>query len=155
MTNFNLNKLPPSYAPVYAAMYPELAEVANCHGYALAIHGSLQRDFDLIAVPWVWNAKEPEILVDAITSEFAVTVVGTVGEKPHQRKVWSLSVGHGECAIDLSFAPMPDLTETKPNNLPKAEPLHRRDYVREFFIFCFGAATACMVMHTLQLLVFN
>ena len=63
----NPEKPPPSYAPVYAALYPELAEIAQQHGYALSIHGSLQRDFDLVAIPWVWNAKEPEILVDALT----------------------------------------------------------------------------------------
>ena len=44
---------PANRAAVYAAaLYPDLAEIAREHGYALAVHGSLARDFDLIAVPW-------------------------------------------------------------------------------------------------------
>lgn len=42
---------PANNAPVYACMYQELAEICRAHGYALAIHGSMARDFDLIAIP--------------------------------------------------------------------------------------------------------
>lgn len=98
-------KPPPSYAPVYAAIYPELAEIARQHGYALAIHGSLTRDFDLIAVPWVDKPSGAFRLVNAIESEFAIKRVGRVNLREHGRLVVSLSIGHGECAIDLSFTP--------------------------------------------------
>ncbi len=97
----------PSYAPVYAAaLYPELAKLAREHGYALAVHGSLQRDFDLIAVPWVDRPSEPHLLVDAITTAFDVRVVGSWAEKPHGRLAVSISVGHGFCQLDLSFMPV-------------------------------------------------
>ena len=41
----------------------------------------------------------------------------------------------------------------KPSVIAKPNPVvqSNRDYGREFVIFCFGAATASMVMHTLQL----
>lgn len=35
-------------------------------GYALAIHGSLNRDLDLIAIPWVETCNTPEHLVQRI-----------------------------------------------------------------------------------------
>lgn len=96
----------PQYAPMYCALYPELATIARAHGYALAIHGSLQRDMDLICIPWIELPADPEVVVDAITSRFHIKRVGgppTV--KPHGRLAYTVSVGFGECAIDLSFMP--------------------------------------------------
>ena len=103
----DLSKKPvPNYAPVYAAaMYPELAAIARKHGYALAVHGSLARDLDLIAIPWTLEADDPKQVVDEILATFSVTLVGGVGEKPHGRIAYTLSVGWGHCAIDLQFTP--------------------------------------------------
>ena len=99
-------KPPPSYAPVYAAaLYPELAVIAREHGYALAVHGSLQRDFDLIAIPWNQDPHTPAEMIAAITSVFNIRVIGEPQQKLHGRRAWTLSIGHGECAIDLSFMP--------------------------------------------------
>lgn len=96
----------PNFAPVYCALYPGLAEVTREHGYALAIHGSLGRDMDLICVPWVDEPSEPEVVVKAITEKFYIRAVGGPPTlKPHGREAWSISVGFGECFIDLSFMP--------------------------------------------------
>lgn len=103
----------PNYAPTYAAaMYPELAEIAQAFGYALAVHGSLARDLDLIAIPWTENAGEPAQVIDAVLSKFAVTLVGDIGKKPHGRIAYTLSCGWGHCAIDLQFMPK-QLIETE------------------------------------------
>lgn len=96
----------PNFGPTYAAaMYPELVEIVRQHGYALAVHGSLQRDLDLIAIPWVDEPSTPEDVLDAITSVFVMNRVGGVGKKPHGRMAYTLSIGWGECAIDLQFMP--------------------------------------------------
>lgn len=96
----------PSYGPVYAAaMYPELAEIARRHGYALAVHGSLRRDFDLIAIPWVESPGSHDDLINEITTKFAVRLIGGATEKPHGRVAYTLSVGFADCAIDLQFMP--------------------------------------------------
>ena len=92
-----------SYAPVYCALYPELAEIARQYGYALAVHGSLQRDFDLVCIPWVEDVAPPADVVKAMTEKFTFHVVGDPTEKPHGRIAWTLSVGFGRCAVDLSF----------------------------------------------------
>lgn len=98
---------PANYAPVYAAaLYPQWAEIARQHGYALAVHGSLARDFDLICIPWADEPSEPQALVDAITSQFAAREVGgPPSAKPHGRMAYTLSIGFGECFADLSFMP--------------------------------------------------
>lgn len=96
----------PNYGPVYAAaMYPDLAQIFVEHGYALAVHGSLARDFDLIAIPWAEWPCEIETVLHAIQAKFAITLIGEVTTKPHGRAAYTLSIGFGECAIDLSFMP--------------------------------------------------
>ena len=100
-------KPPPSYAPVYAAaLYPELAKIARKHGYALAAHGSLRRDFDLIGIPWVDAPSEPEEVVADFVKGFDIREIGEPGMKPHGRRAWTLSIGFGECFLDLSFMPI-------------------------------------------------
>jgi hypothetical protein len=97
---------PATSAPVYcAALYPDLAKLARTHGYALAVHGSLARDFDLIAVPWSETPSEPTALLNAMVDNFVLRVIGGATTKPHGRVAYTLSVGFGECAIDLSFMP--------------------------------------------------
>lgn len=44
----------------------KVREVARDCGYAVAVHGSRQRDLDLIAVPWTEHAIAPQHLVDAL-----------------------------------------------------------------------------------------
>ena len=98
---------PASYAPLYAgAMYPKLAEIAREHGYALAVHGSLSRDLDMIAVPWTEGAVEPTVLIAAIESRTAALVTGPPSEKPHGRIAYALCAGFGECGWDISFMPL-------------------------------------------------
>ena len=95
----------PNYAPMYAAMYPGLAEITRQHGYALAVHGTLGRGMDLICVPWVDEAADPQTVVDAITTEYSIRQIGSPEEKKHGRRAWTIGVGFGDCFIDLSFMP--------------------------------------------------
>ena len=110
-----MNSMPkpkPSFAPVYAAMYPELAAIARKHGYALAVHGSLQRDFDLICIPWVDEPASPDAVMDEIRQSYAeVDVIDKDGVlKPHGRRVWSIAIGFGWCQLDLGFMPIHKIT---------------------------------------------
>lgn len=108
-------KPPPNYAPVYCAMYPELAAIAREHGYALAIHGSMARDFDLVAVPWIADPAEPRVVIEAMCKRYAIRLLPrdvhdetTLYEpeiREHGREVYTISVAWGHCSIDLSFMP--------------------------------------------------
>jgi len=69
-------QLKPNYGPVYAAaLYPGFAKIFQKHGYALAVHGSLARDFDLVAIPWAETVSAPEVVLDGSTTEFAVLLM--------------------------------------------------------------------------------
>jgi hypothetical protein len=97
-------QLKPNYAPVYAAaMYPGLCEIFHRHGYALAVHGSLARDLDLIAIPWAGSISCPAKVLEDVTTEYAVRLIGEVEQKPWGRIAYTLSCGFADCAIDLSF----------------------------------------------------
>lgn len=96
---------PANNAPMYCAMYPSLAEICRSHGYALAVHGTLARDFDMIAVPWVESPANPQDVVDAITSKHAVNnVSGSPEMKMHNRLCYTLAL-YGEFFFDFSFMP--------------------------------------------------
>lgn len=96
---------PANYAPVYACVYAQLAEVARQHGYALSIHGSLAADFDLVCIPWEDSVSNPQVVVDQITKEFAIEQVTGFTQKKHGRIATTISFSFGECRLDLSFMP--------------------------------------------------
>lgn len=96
---------PANYAPIYACVYAQLAEVARSHGYALAAHGSLAADFDLVCIPWVSGVSDPQSVVDEITSRFVIKQVGAPEQKEHGRIAYTISFEFGECRLDLSFMP--------------------------------------------------
>lgn len=58
----------------YLLRLPKMREMARLHGYALGVHGSQKRDFDLIAIPWVDDASDPAPLIKdlAIVAEGAI-----------------------------------------------------------------------------------
>ncbi len=85
----------------YPAHYITMKAVAYEHGYALAVHGSQERDLDLVAVPWVYGASAPLDLVCAL----ALAVDGVLVDepptvKPHGRLVWKIHVG-GAAYVDM------------------------------------------------------
>jgi len=85
-------------------MYVQLTEICRANGYALAVHGSMARDFDLIAVPWVEAPSDPEVVVSLITNQLAVSRVGELGIKEHGRICYTLAM-YGEFFFDFSFMP--------------------------------------------------
>ena len=99
------NKPKPNNAAFYMCLYPELATIARQHGYALAVHGSLARDMDLICVPWVEHPSEPEVVVAQIEATFSIKRIGTPTMMLHGREAWTIGIAFGECFIDLSFMP--------------------------------------------------
>lgn len=95
-----------NYAPVYCALYPDLAEITRRHGWALSIHGSLARDFDLVCIPWEKYPADPAFIVDEICRKFNIKEIGKMEIKEHGRRVHTIGISHGECFIDLSFMPV-------------------------------------------------
>lgn len=50
----------------YLSRLPSIRTVARTLGYAIGVHGSMRRDLDLIAVPWVEKHSTPDALAKAI-----------------------------------------------------------------------------------------
>lgn len=93
-----------------------LRERAKMLGYALTVHGSLERDIDLVAVPWTDAAHEPEHLANSIRQVLEKLYgVGLEAPpnaehpKPHGRLCWSFWI-RPWTYIDLSVFP-PQLKE--------------------------------------------
>jgi hypothetical protein len=102
-----------------------MQQAARAHGYALACHGSMNRDFDLIAVPWIEKPGSSSDVAHAIAKSVGahipsfITVpdngVNQVREnpvkKPHGRDSWVIPLGGGPY-LDLSvIRPRSTLTE--------------------------------------------
>jgi hypothetical protein len=102
---------PAAFSPAYVAVYPMLCEIARENGYALAIHGTVTRDFDLVACPWTNEAVDPHVLYDALTKWLDSRQYIPGGskleepeQKPHGRLAWSIPTGNGS-VIDLNIMP--------------------------------------------------
>lgn len=96
--------------------------VARDAGYAITVHGSLARDIDLVAIPWVETHVMP---ADFLVTRIAATVASITGrcnamadwtEKPHGRcaktlMIWGERFGHVD--IDLSVMPIVERPEAE------------------------------------------
>lgn len=73
----------------YALLYAELRIVARSKGYALALHGSLRRDLDVLAVPWTEDAADEIELVKALTvAAEGLCDLAAGKQMPHGRTAW-------------------------------------------------------------------
>lgn len=99
----------------YLGVLDTIRAVARGMGYAVGLHGSLQRDFDLIAVPWSDDAKPAEELVEAIrvaVNGACAPIETSFCKKPHGRRAWSIYFTDDDARrqsttpiIDLSVMP--------------------------------------------------
>lgn len=66
--------------------------VAAACGYAICVHGSLERDVDLLAVPWVDDAADATDLAKAIQAAVSAEIGDCYRSKPelkpHGRVAW-------------------------------------------------------------------
>ncbi len=99
-----------------AKRYPEalliVTRVAREYGYAIGVHGSRVRDLDLMAMPWVADAKPAIELVAALEAALGGFVTQRTSEgiewprrRPHGRMCWVIHLGAGPY-IDLSVMPL-------------------------------------------------
>lgn len=103
----------------YELLIGPLRERARELGYALAVHGTLKRDIDLLACPWTEQAVPAVELAEALrvvaekVNGFAAPnelevdeyfMEGSPGAKAHGRLSWTFHLGGGPY-IDLSVMP--------------------------------------------------
>ena len=92
----------------YSLTYTHMEETAHEFGYALGLHGSLNRDLDIIAVPWTVKAIPAKELIEKFVERSGLIKIEPQGAiKPHGRLCFSLGLG-GDSYIDLSILPITD-----------------------------------------------
>ncbi len=111
-----------SNATAFALLIPGLMKASREVGYSLAVHGSLMRDLDLIAVPWTEDSVSAERLILHIlasvdgrlrngahkpegSEEWVRVNASEPKAKPHGRLAWSIHVGHEGLYLDVSVMP--------------------------------------------------
>jgi hypothetical protein len=81
---------------LYAYYYYHLKEIALKYGYNLVLHGSMQRDLDLIAIPWACEIKPYKEMLE----EFASSLGGYVlQESEDDHKAFRVKYHGRECYI--------------------------------------------------------
>lgn len=93
-------------AAFYACMWYDIRQCAMDVGWAVALHGSLTSDMDIMAMPWVEEADTFERLIDRISKLFSENdlsrqYVITYEEKPHQRVVATIPI-FSDFYLDIS-----------------------------------------------------
>lgn len=92
-------------AALYASMLTPIQRTAMRHGYAVTLHGSMTRDMDLVAIPWVDDADPLEELVKAICRIHHLIDSRQWSKKPHGRIAIALFFEGFDKYIDLSIMP--------------------------------------------------
>jgi hypothetical protein len=80
-------KLTHAKLSLYAYYFLALKEIAKDHGYNLVLHGSLNRDLDLIAIPWV---NDPKLEIDLINA-LNKYLTGYTAAEEHKKEIYLYS----------------------------------------------------------------
>lgn len=89
-------------------MLIDIRRVAKRCGYAIGVHGSMTRDFDLIAVPWTEEATDDYTLIEEIRKKLKAFVGagGCATKKPHGRRAWVICLdAESRAYLDISVIP--------------------------------------------------
>lgn len=84
-------------AAFYAAMWDDIRKCAMDCGWAVALHGSLNSDMDIMAMPWVQEACSFQCLITEIAKLFQGSYLAenfriTYGEKAWGRAVATIPI---------------------------------------------------------------
>lgn len=93
-------------AAFYACMWDDIRKCSMDNGWAVALHGSLNSDMDIMAMPWVDNSVPFEELVKRISCLFSKNDITenysiTYDEKPHNRIVATIPI-FADFYLDIS-----------------------------------------------------
>lgn len=100
-----MNEKKPIHAKpsLYAFYFEVIKQIGMKYGYNIVLHGSMNRDLDLIAIPWEMELGDKEQMIDEIVNVIGGILtmqnrsvdnpVGTrFGLKPHGRIVYTIQI---------------------------------------------------------------
>lgn len=84
-------------AVFFAAMWDDLRNAALSHGWALALHGSLKSDMDIMAMPWDEHASSVDVMINQLCLCFTEAaqiekMIKRSTDKPNNRVVYTLPI---------------------------------------------------------------
>lgn len=74
----------------YISLIPKIRAVGWKNGYAIAIHGSLKRDLDILAIPWTMKVSNTNLLVNEIAIICGGALKKEKIQKPHGRVAYNI-----------------------------------------------------------------
>lgn len=88
---------------IYSFYFEVIKEIGLKYGYNIVLHGSMNRDLDLIAIPWEETIGDKEQMVDEITTALGGELLDNsrhsdgqkgirYGLKPHGRIVYVINI---------------------------------------------------------------
>jgi hypothetical protein len=85
---------------LYAYYFYDLKKIALRYGYNLVLHGSLDRDLDLIAIPWQEKLKPHDKMIKSFAKHLGgkLQLWGKLEytSKPHGRICYVINLNRGE-----------------------------------------------------------
>lgn len=94
----------PDWAEPELPSVEPLRALAKEVGYALAVHGSLERDLDVIAAPWTEVAVSAQELLEHLADGLGANLLG-IEKKPLGRLAATLQLKGWYRPIDISVCP--------------------------------------------------
>lgn len=83
----------------YAAIWNDLRQSAMNNGWALGLHGSLNSDMDIMAMPWTENAVPADVMINNLIYDcFSNNNIShlllqvTRNDKPNNRVVYTIPI---------------------------------------------------------------
>lgn len=100
MANFDLKLITSNgRAAFYAAVWNDLRQAAFEQGWALALHGSLASDMDIMAMPWTHSASDSLTMVKSLAKALGLSDYWVSNQlqidrtsKPNHRVVYTLPI---------------------------------------------------------------
>lgn len=96
-------------AAYYATIWEDIRSVAIDCGWAVALHGSLARDLDIMAMPWEKDCTTADVLIDTIISRcFTDNAIAQYAKKvdkiskPHGRICYAIPIWN-DYYLDISI----------------------------------------------------
>ncbi len=96
-------------ASFYACMWEDLRNAALDCGWALALHGSLNKDMDIMAMPWVEDARPVDEMIQALKNCFTDNMFGVkppTTDRPHGRIIYTINIW-SDFYLDISIIKSP------------------------------------------------
>lgn len=102
---------------LYAYYFFVLKEIAKEFGYNLVVHGSMNRDLDLIAIPWVDDPKPELELIHALSAH----ITGHQAAEGYEKDVYMMNVlpgGRNSYVINVNRGGYKNMEKEHPDFVP-------------------------------------